>query len=395
MRILVLNTGYFPVPPISASSLIGGSIELHTYYLANELANLGNEVHYVTSVSSGASFASGVTVHKLPNLSICYSRKYAEVAMNFAIGGFLSFAAAIKELGERTYDIVHAHGNISAGLLYPLMKKSKRIFTVHNRTPWMMKSATSVVQALRQTSFYALDMRAIKNADRVITVSENLRKELIDHFKVDPEKTRAIPNGVDLKLFRPSIPHSEAIRIEYGIDSDYALFVGRLVEEKAVDIMIRAIADTGIHLVIAGDGPMLPYLKDLARQLKVDQRVHFLGPVPREKLPSLYSQAALSVLPSMTEVGSSLSGLEAMASGLPVVASYASGAHGVVRHGYNGFVIDSRNIELIREKLVQLSKDAALRELMGRRSRQIAMQDYSWQETAKQTLHVYEEVLRR
>lgn len=392
MKILLVNTGYLPAPPISAGPLISGSIELHSYHLANELARLGNDVHYVTSVSKNASFLNGVTLHKFPGSPLSFKSSYPEITVNLAIGGSLAFGKALEAIRQNNYDIIHGQGSISSAPLLFLKKKSKYVYTVHNRTPWMITSDFSFAQAFRKVTFGLFDLRVIKNSDRVITVSENLKKEVVNRFGIDPMKVKAIPNGVDSRLFKPSIPNSASIRSKYKINHDYALFVGRLVEEKAVHTIIKAIGGTNLHAVIVGDGSLLPFLKNLSARLGVDQQIHFTGPVPRNELPKFYAQATLFVIPSSAEVGSPLAGLEAMASGLPIIATYTSGISGIVNHEYNGFITETRDTEKLRERLIQLFEDASLREIMGKRSRRIVETQYSWEQIARQTLHLYEEI---
>jgi glycosyltransferase involved in cell wall biosynthesis len=391
MRILIVNTGYLPVPPKSAGRLVGGSIELHTYHLVNELARLGNDVHYVTGVTENASFVDGVTLHKLPNLPFNLKAGYTETMINFAIGGFFAFGRALRAINRYRYDVVHGHGDIASAFFPVLRKKSKYVFTVHNRTPWMLTSS-SFKQAFRKVAFSMLDLKIISNADCVVTLSENLKKELVDRFKIKPTKVKVIPNGVDLKSFSPSIPNSASIRSKYGINHDYALFVGRLVEEKAVHTIIRAIAGTKLHAVIVGDGPLLPSLRNLAGRLNVNQQVHFIGLVPRSELPKFYAQATLFALPSIAE-GSPLAGLEAMASGLPIIASRTSGMEAIINYGNNGFIVEPEDVRHLRERIVQMFEDASLRRVMGERSRRIAETQYSWEQIAKQIFNLYETIV--
>ncbi|MGB9615618.1 MAG: glycosyltransferase family 4 protein, partial [Fervidobacterium sp.] len=293
MRILMVNTGFLPVPPDK-----GGSIESHTYYLSNELAKLGNEIHFVTSVNPRASFHKRVILHKLPRIPFNFHGNYLQTLLSFGIGGFLASLRAIHSIASNDYDIIHVHGHVSGFCLLPLIKKSRSVFTVHNPNPWMVRSNTLFKQAFREFTFKSIELRIINNVDCVVAVSEGLRGELIKHFEVPSEKVKVIPNGVDINLFRPRIGDSEYVIAKYGIPREYVLFVGRLVEQKGLHYLLNAIKGTSIHVVIVGSGPLFSYLNTLARHLKISEQVHFIGAVPLCDLTKIYSNAKLFVIPS-------------------------------------------------------------------------------------------------
>jgi len=384
LRILIINTGILSVPPQK-----GGAIELHTYYLANELARLGNEVHYVTSVNQNASFHEGVILHKLPSLPFSFQGAYPETMISYATGGVFASLKALRAIERHHYDVVHGHGNVSSALVPPLAKQLKCVFTVHNPTPWMVTSSSSLKQALRMVTFSTLDLRIIRNVDCVIAVSEYMKNEIVDRLGINAKKVRVIPNGVDTKVFKPFVPNSTSIKKKYGIDEEYALFVGRLVEQKGVRFLIEAISGTNLHVVIVGGGPLFSNLQGLSRRLGVEKQVHFIGAIPSDELPKIYAEATVFVIPSLAE-GLPLTGLEAMASGLPLLGSHISGINEIVNNGHNGFTTRPGDIAHLRQRLIQFFEDTSLRKTMGANSRKIAETKYSWSHVAKQTLQLYQ-----
>jgi len=384
LKVLLVNTGIFSVPPQK-----GGAIELHTYYLANELARLGNEVHYVTSVNENASFIPRVRLHRLPSLPFSFQGAYPETMISYAIGGVLSSLKALRAIKGHRYDVVHGHGNTSSALILPLAKKFKYVFTVHNPTPWMLISSSPLKQALRKVTFTIFDHRIIRNVDCVITVSEYLKREITNRLGIKTGKVKVIPNGVDIEIFKPFVQNSTSIRNKYEINDEYALFVGRLVEQKGVHFLIKAIAGTKLHAVIVGGGPLLSYLQNLSRRFGVDKQIHFMGSIPSNELPKFYAEATVFVLPSLAE-GLPLVGLEAMASGLPLLGWRVSGINEIIDNGHSGFGIRPGDIEDLRQRLVQLFEDASLRKTMGRNSRKIAETRYSWDQVAKRTFQLYQ-----
>lgn len=384
LRILVVNTGILSVPPQK-----GGAIEMHTYYLANELARLGNDVHYVTSINKNAKFDYRVTLHRLPELSFSFQGGYPETILSHVIGGFLSFLKASRAIEGQRYDVVHGHDSVSTALLLPLTKRLGSVFTVHNATSWTLPSSSALKQALRRVAFSSLDLRIIHSIDRMIAVSEQLKTELVNRLEAEASRVKVIPNGVDTKIFQPIVPGSTSIRKKYGIDGQYSLFVGRLVEQKGVRFLIEAIVGTRLHAVIVGGGPLLSHLQSLSRRLEVDKQIHFVGAVPSEELPSFYAEASTFVIPSLAE-GLPLVGLEAMASGLPLIGTDISGIEDIIRHGHNGFRIKPGDTAQLQQRLIQLFEDASLRKTMGAHSREIAQRCYSWEQVAKRTLELYQ-----
>jgi len=387
----MVNTGFLPVPPDK-----GGSIEMHTYYLSNELAKLGVEVHYVTSVNYYASFHKRVSLYKLPRIPFNFHGNYLQTLLGFEIGGFFSFLQALRAINQSKYDIIHLHGQVPAFHMVPLKKKSLFIFTVHNPNPWMVKSFSSLKQAFRQLTFKSIELTIINHADCVITVGECLRDELINRFNICPEKIKVIPNGVDTNVFRPDIENSKKVLTKYKLPENYALFVGRLVEQKGLHYLLRAINGTKIPVVIVGSGSLLPYLRRLCFNLGISKQVYFIGSVPLHELRKIYSLARLFVLPSVAEgfpVG--LVGLEAMASGLPLIVPRIKGVESIVHEGYNGVLFNVGDIKSLRDKLIWLFENEDVAKIMGRRSRIIAKRKFSWTSIAKKTLQLYDDLIKR
>jgi glycosyltransferase involved in cell wall biosynthesis len=385
----MVNTGFIPVPPTS-----GGSIELHTYYLSNELAKLDVEIHYVTSVNPGAIFEDRVVLHKLPWIPFDFHGNYVKTTLSFIVGGFFAFFVATKALTKYNYDIIHVHSHLPAFLLLPLMNRSIFIFTAHNPNPWMVRSFSKLKQAYRIWAFKTIELKIAKAAHSLITVSKQLKDEFVTRFKICPEKIKVIPNGVDTNFFRPDIKKSKDVLSKYHLPKEYILFVGRLVEQKGVQFLLRALEGTNINLVIVGGGPLFPYLKRLCEHLKVDDNVYFIGGVPVHDLRKIYSQASFLVVPSVAEgFPGGLVSLEAMASGLPIIASRTQGIEDVIIDGYNGFLFEVGNVKELRSRIIQLFTDKKLAKIMGRRSRKVAEDRFSWGVVAQKTFKLYKELV--
>jgi glycosyltransferase involved in cell wall biosynthesis len=387
----MVNTGLIPVPPEK-----GGSIELHTYYLANELAKLGNEIHYVTSTNPNAVFDERVILHELPRIQFNFHGSSIQMLLGLGIGGICAFFRALAAICSDNYDIVHIHGHATAFCLLPLKKKSVFVFTAHNPNPWMVQSFSSLKQGFRRWAFKLIEGKIIRNVACVITVGETLKKEIIQRFNVSPGKIKVIPNGVDTNVFRPNMDHCDEVLAKYGLHQGYVLFVGRFVEQKGLHYFLRAIKGAKVNVVIVGGGSLESDLRKLCRQLGIVDQVRFIGSVPLSDLRRIFSAARLFVLPSVAEgFPGGLVTLEAMASGLPIVASNIGGITDVVEDGYNGFLFRVGDVDGMRNAITKLAQDKSLAESMGRLSREIVEKRFSWTSIAKKTLAVYEELLNK
>lgn len=172
------------------------------------------------------------------------------------------------------------------------------------------------------------------------------------------------------------------------------LLAGRLVYQKGVDLLIRALGELqhlAWTLYLVGDGPHRPALEDLASELGIADRVEFKGWLDGDALAPQYQDANLFVFPSRHE-GMPNAVLEAMASGLPVIASQIAGSEELVVPGETGLLVPSEDIDALREALQTLLPDAARRKMMGAASRQRVEQHFTWKQAAEQYLELLRSV---
>jgi glycosyltransferase involved in cell wall biosynthesis len=201
-----------------------------------------------------------------------------------------------------------------------------------------------------------------------VAVSAHLRRAL-EQAGVPAQRIHTIPNGVDTALFAPpSLPHSREPRPARGAR---VVFVGRLVEEKALPVLLRAWAAVteriaAATLDIVGAGPLQAELRALAARLGITSTVTFHG-FHDDVTPFLWA-ADVFVLPSVVE-GLSNALLEAMAAGLPVVATRISGTEDVVVHGETGLLVPADDADALAGALTSLLAAPERAREMGRRAR--------------------------
>jgi glycosyltransferase involved in cell wall biosynthesis len=229
--------------------------------------------------------------------------------------------------------------------------------------------------------------------DRFLTVSAYSAREL-----ATPEsRTTVVYGGADPVRFSPD---PEARR--GGV-----LFVGRLTPHKGVDRLIEALPEDAELRVVGStghdDNPPERDYPQLLRRLAARRRVEFVDVVPDVDLPTLYRGARVFALPSVQvtcygrEIAVSellgLAGIEAMASGIPVVASRLGGLPEVVEHGVTGFLVEPGNTAELQERLVQVLGDRRLAERLGRNARERFLERFTWDACAERCLAAYSELL--
>jgi glycosyltransferase involved in cell wall biosynthesis len=231
--------------------------------------------------------------------------------------------------------------------------------------------------------------RIFNYADTIICPSASIERELTKR-KMKKNKLTVISNGIDT----PKFPAKKNYRLVNKI-----LHVGRLGFEKNVDVVIRAFHEftklnpqfSKIQLIIAGDGPARKDLEKLAGELGIKNRVRFLGMIRREKLPGIYRNADMFVTASDMETLGMVA-LEAMASGLPVVAVNKYAMEDLVTEGENGFKVAPGDSKEMAEKILRLIADQDLRMKFGKAGRE-KVENQSTSETVLKMEELYKSLV--
>jgi glycosyltransferase involved in cell wall biosynthesis len=238
---------------------------------------------------------------------------------------------------------------------------------------------------------YRVNRWTIGLVDRVIAVSANVRDFCISHIGLPAEKLVVIYNGVEVPGECPSRPEARA---ELGLPPDglVAGVVSRLDPAKGVRVLIRALAQVdGVTLTIVGDGPERAALESVADKLGVAGRIHWIG--HRRDVLRLLPAFDLFVQPSLHE-GLPNTVLEAMAAGLPVVATAVGGTPEVVVDGVTGLLVPPHDPDALAKGIACLLRDLDLRRKMGRAGRERVKRRFAMKQMVRQTQTLYEHLLR-
>ncbi len=236
-----------------------------------------------------------------------------------------------------------------------------------------------------------------RRAAKVLTVSEYSRRDIINTYRLPPEKVVVTPNGVGPE-FKPTrdMGRLQAVRRKYGIERPYLLSVGNLQPRKNLARLIKAysqlremVEDFRHQLVIVGKRAWLHRnILHEAHRSRYAEDVVFTGYVPEDDLPALYSGATVFLYPSIFE-GFGLPVLEAMACGTPVITSNSSSLPEVV--GEAGLMVDPYDEDAWVRTILRVVEDRQLWGELAERSVRRAAR-FSWRRTAELTLAVYREV---
>ncbi len=234
--------------------------------------------------------------------------------------------------------------------------------------------------------------------DLSLTVSRGVRDYLIAQCALDPAKLRVVPNGVDLARLRPRRPRTE-VRRELGLASEPRVvgLVARLDHwgkgHKEFFTALSTLKDRyPIEALIIGGGRREGEMRQLAAEMGLAGRVYFLG--PRDDVPDLLAALDIFVLPSHSE-GVSLALLEAMAAGLPVIATAVGGLPEVVTDGENGLLIPPQDPEALAQALARLLADPDLAKKLGESARRHVVANFSLERLGREINEIYGELVEK
>jgi teichuronic acid biosynthesis glycosyltransferase TuaC len=326
--------------------------------------------------------SSGMPVHWL---------RYPALPRGFGLstaGSFL-FARIVgraRKLHALTpIDLIHAHAPLPCGHAAMLLSRELGIpyvVSVHGLDVF------STVQVGGKAGEWCrrISNRVYTSSRRVICISEGVREQVIEGVGRNC-RTSVVHNGVDPELFSP-IPDPPS-------DSLTILSVGTLIPIKGHEVLIRAVAAlaaefSSLSLAIIGDGPEKARLQAQTQQLRIAERVRFLGRQSRRQVAEAMRRCALFALPSRYE-GLGCVYLEAMAAGKAVIGCRGQGIAEIIRHGVNGFLVGPDNEKELTLALAMLLRDERLRRNLGTAARDTILDRLTHAHQAENLARIYRE----
>lgn len=389
MRILFFNYEY---PPL------GGGAANATFCILKEFAkDSALEVDLITS-SIGNSYelqlvGKNIRIHRLPigkNPQNLHFQSQKDLLM-YAWKAYFFGKKLIGELEKRQqkYDLSHSFFSVPCGFVSLLLKRKYDL-------PYIVSLRGSDVPGYsdRFKLIYAILRPLIRliwqEADTVVSNSQGLKDLALETDK--KQKIDIIFNGINTADFCPNeaLKRRDKFIITPG--------ASRITARKGLKYLIEAVSALvpkypHIFLRIMGEGNEKEALLKLVAERKLEEQVQFIGRIPREDVIPYYQEASVFVLPSLNE-GMSNAMLEALAAGLPIVATQTGGTDELVKDGENGFVVRMKDSVDLAEKIEKLLQNKDLCEKMGEKSRLWA-QKQSWEEVSRQYVVLYNNVGRK
>jgi glycosyltransferase involved in cell wall biosynthesis len=373
-----MNIGILCAGPFPPTGLDGMAV--YVKHLSNKLTEKG---HCVTIVARGSfgvqqeSVKAGLRIVRVPIAPL--------YPFHVHIHGIL-VNKIIKSL-EHRLDILHAHSpyvpavNTSIPLL-TTMHTLERIDFLHYEAKGLRRLAYKIASYV----ISSMELKLFQNSDMLTAVSSHVFNELNMFYGLEREGA-VLGNGVDEETFVP-------LRDRRKRKKDYVLYVGRMNYRKGLFDLVECAKHVckerpDVSFVLVGEGPLASSIFRKAAEAGIRKNITFTGFVSRERLKQLYQNCSVLALPSHYE-GLPTVMLEAMACGIPVVATRIGGHTDVISDGLNGFLVPVRAPKEMVEPILKLLDDENLNEEIGRAARDTIEKDYTWDRISEKVLKCYD-----
>jgi len=360
-----------------------GGVETFVWEVAVQMSQRGHHVEIFGGRGSGSMLrrVPGVKVRRFPYVDRDLWRKIPLLGRQYTLTKLLErlsmapFALPFLMLGR--FHLVHIQKpyDLPIGALARL-SRARLLFGCHGK------------------DFWHGDRLFVRFADGSVAASRFNAAQVHARYGLDPV---VVYNGVDLERFTPHNSGDDAVLAKHGLGRSSAeapalLYAGRLVRWKGVEYLIEALPHlrpASTRLWIAGEGPYLDTLREMASELGVSDRVFFLGKVEQDDLAALYRSCAMLVATSFVNETFGMALCEAMACGTPVVASNFGGFKEVVKHDVTGLLARPQDPLDLAEKVNTLLADPQRARVMGMAGRERVLANFSWKAVADRLEEVY------
>lgn len=398
-RVAVLSMHTSPLAPLGGAAT--GGMNVYVHEVSERLGARGNSVDVFTrrddpTAPAVTEFAPGarlVQIEAGPAAPLTRG-ELIPLTDRFAAG-----VEAFRASEARRYDLVHSHYWLSAvageslaadwrvphlGMFHTLGEVKLRARASEHEPPERLQAERRLVHTL----------------DRVVAATSYEQRLLRQVYGVPAARVEVIPLGVDPERFNPGSRDAAREALEIPATDRIVLAVGRIEPLKGLDILIRAAAQitdrSRLRLLIVGGDEQaraeFDRLRAITKEVGVEDIVTFVGAIPHELLPNYYRAADVVVMPSFAE-SFGLVAVEAMASGVPVVASRVGGLASTVADGRSGYLVPWRCPEPFAEKIELLLRNEPLRAALGAAGVE-RMRAFSWESVVDQLVTLYDEVTR-
>jgi len=371
-----------------------GGIASHVFDLSRALVRRGLEVHVMTC---GFPFAKsyenidGVNVHRFE--AYATGDSFSGWALRMQKNMEISSSDLIQGVGG--FDVIHAHDWLSgvAGIGLKHLYRKPLITTMHSTEYGRRTGIHNDLQA----SIHEIEGWIANESWRIITCSYYMRSHVAWCFRIPEDKVCVIPNGVDVTKFSFSFNYWE-VRNRFAHESErILLFAGRLVPEKGLDTLIKALpmifsGGSNVKVVVVGEGPQKEAYQRMVDDFGLHGKVFFAGHVDDWTLRALYRVADVTVVPSKFEPFGIVA-LEAMAAHCPLVTTSAGGLNEIVDSCGTGLKVPIDDPNALAGAILRIVRDVGFKNHVVENAYRKCLWNYNWDKIAEWTGGVYDAVL--
>ena len=404
LRVAILSVHTCPLAVLGGKET--GGMNVYVRELARELGRMGVRADVFTR-SQNPTIPRVVTITdgvRVVHLTAGPEAPMPRERIRDHLDEFVEGVEAFRIAGGFDYDLIHAHYWLSGAVGLVLRDRWSVPLVQMFHTLGHLKNDAARAAIDREPAVRIdEEARIVGAVDRIVAATTVERTHLVQHYGADPSRIAVIPCGVDTNLFLPG--DQAAARAALGLDDQpRLLYVGRLAPIKGLETLLDAMArlrasGTPVHLSIVGgdaDEPLNGHegaLRARLARLDLGGTVTFVGAQPQERLRAWYVAADATVLPSHYE-SFGMVALEAMACGIPVVASRVGGLQTTVRDGVTGLLVRESDPAALAGALDRLLGDPDLRFRLGREGVQWAAR-HRWPCIAEAVCREYAALVER
>ena len=353
-----------------------GGVESYVLALSKELMKKGHDVTVYTTLIPNTKENENIEGVNVKRIKPLFTLLKTPVTPSIKISG---------------YDIVHAHSPP------PFHSYSAARFCKKNKTPFVLtyhcdpEIPTFLGGLISWVYTKTFGSYTLKNADRIIVSTKTYAATSRAMWKHEPA---VIPSAVDINEFNPEVD-CRAVREKHNLEGNVVLFVGRLVEHKGLEYLIRSARSVDAKYLIVGEGELREKLGNLVKKLGVKDKIIFTGKVSNAELPKYYAASDVFVLPSVARLEAfGLVIAEAMSCSKPVIVSDIPGVREVITDNVEGVLVPPMDEKMLSEKINILLSNPEMRKSMGEKGRKKVEEKFSWDKVIGEIEKVYEEVVK-
>jgi len=368
-----------------------GGIEKVVYEQSKRLKQKNYSPNIVTSrIQTTRNYRyDGINVECYESLNMGF-----RLGIPYVIPTLTSLPIFIKAV--KASKIIHAHGHpyLSSLLAGKLAKQYSKPFVLTQHNTYI--DYNNFFDTVEKINDYSVGKENLRQADKIIVIS-NATKNYVLNLGAKPSKVKLIYNGVDLERFQVVLKVKEEMRRKLGIPQNaiVVLTVRRLVYKNGVDTLLESAniaikKNPRIVFLVVGKGPDMNSVQTQIKQLGIEPNFKLAGFVPDQELAAYYNTADLFVLPSKSGEGLPLVALEAMACGLPVIATNVGGINEILINKF-GRLVPPNNPQALSEAILEFAEidfTPSKNEL-----RALVEEKYSWNKNVERLIQIYEELI--